>query len=161
MLKLIASVDRNWGLGLGQELLFHIPEDMQWFRGHTMGKTVILGRKTLESFPGGGPLKGRKHLLLSRKSETKYENVFTCQTPENVLQCAAQEEEVWVIGGEQIYQLFLPYCEEAFVTKVDAVRPADKFLENLDASPDWRLIEQSPWRESEGLRFCFCVYQRC
>lgn len=160
MLKLIASVDRHWGLGLGQELLFHIPEDMQWFRAHTMGKTVILGRKTLESFPGGKPLKGRKHWLLSRQKETKIENVFLFQTVENVLSCAEREEEAWVIGGEQIYRLFLPYCAEAYVTKIDAVRPADKFLENLDDSPDWHLMEQSPWQESGGLRFCFCVYRR-
>ncbi len=160
MLKLIASVDRHWGLGLGQELLFHLPEDMAWFKAHTMGKTVILGRKTLESFPGGKPLPGRKHLLLSRQKDITYENVVTVPNPEEVLVRAAREEEVWVIGGAQIYRLFLPHCREAYVTQVDAVRPADHFLENLDAAPDWRLRERSLWQESGGLRFCFCIYQR-
>lgn len=160
MLKLIASVDENWGIGLGQSLLFHIPEDLQWFKSHTVGKTVLLGRKTLESLPGGKPLPNRKHLLLSRTVQTYEGDVTVCPTVEEALRLAEREPEVWVIGGEQVYELLLPHCEEALITKVRAAGGADKYLPNLDEAPQWQLQKQTPWQSSHGVSFCFCQYLR-
>lgn len=159
MLKLIASADRAWGIGLGQSLLFHIPEDMRWFKSHTVGKTVLLGRKTLESFPGGRPLPDRRHIVLTRGELPPHPQVIFCATVEQAL-ALAEGEEVWVIGGEQIYNAFLPYCAEAYITQVDAQCEADRYLPNLDVLPDWCLAEAAPWQESGGLRFRFCRYVR-
>lgn len=159
MLKLIASADRAWGIGLGQSLLFHIPEDMRWFKSHTVGKTVLLGRKTLESFPGGRPLPERRHIVLTRGELPPHPQVIPCATVEQAL-ALAEGKEVWVIGGEQIYSAFLPHCDEAYITKVDALCKADRHLPNLDALPDWYLAQATPWQESGGLRFRFCRYVR-
>lgn len=159
MLKLIASADRAWGIGLGQSLLFRIPEDMGWFKSHTMGKTVLLGRKTLESFPGGRPLPDRRHIVLTRGELPPHPQITVCATVEQAL-ALAEGKEVWVIGGEQIYSAFLPHCAEAYITRVDALRQADRHLPNLDALPDWYLAQAGQWKESGGLRFRFCRYVR-
>lgn len=158
MLRAIACVSRNWGIGQGQALLFHIPEDMAWFKEHTMGSTVVLGRKTLESFPGGRPLPGRRHLVLSHDFETEYENVIVLDCMEKVLKMLNTAEDAWVIGGEQVYRQLLPHCGEAYITKVDALPDADRFFPDLDALPGWRLEWQSEERESGGLRYRFCRY---
>lgn len=158
MLKLIACVDRCWALGLGQQLLFHIPGDLRWFRANTWGKAVLLGRRTLETLPGGQPLPGRQHLLLSRSIQNAPPGVILCSTLQSALQQAENFPEVWVIGGASVYQAMLPHCREAYITQVDAQRPADCFLSPLDMLPEWSLASSSPWREEVGLRYRFCQY---
>ncbi len=165
-LKLLACVDRNWGIGREGELLFHFPEDMKRFRRDTMGHTVILGRKTFEEFPGGKPLAGRRHLLLSRQKEFPAGGVF----PEAVERVSGlgrlwealrTEEENFVLGGAEVYEELLPYCREAFVTFSDTEAGADLFLRNLDRLPEFRLREAEESRDpATGIRLEFRHYER-
>ena len=113
-MNIIAAVSENWGIGKNNDLLFHIPEDMKFFRRMTKDKTVILGRKNLESFPGGKPLKGRRHLLLTNNHAYSAEGVEVYHSIQDVLAETGQlaPDDVWVIGGGMIYEQFLPYCDK-------------------------------------------------
>jgi len=162
-MDLIAAVDKNFGLGKRGGLLFSIPEDMQYFKEKTLGRQVIMGRKTLLSLPGGKPLKGRENLILSRHMETAPEGVELFASREALfayLLAHPKEESPMVIGGAEIYALLLPYCHYAYITRVDLRdEEADCFLTDLEALPRWRLKEISAPHEYEGLRYCFCLYE--
>ncbi len=161
-MNIIAAVSENWGIGKKNDLLFHIPEDMKFFRQMTKGKTVILGRKNLESFPGGKPLKGRRHLLLTNNPLFSAEGVEVYHSIQDVLAEARQlpPDDVWVIGGGMIYEQFLPYCDKAYITKIHKEVPADVFFPDLDADPAWELTAQGEDAISDGLSYCFCTYTR-
>ncbi len=154
---LIAAVAGDWGIGYKNRLLFHLREDMDFFRKKTMGHTVIMGRKTFESLPGRQPLSGRKNIVLSRGQRIQAEGVTICSSVEEALEAAAAHRRTqgegarsYVIGGGEIYREFLPYASGAYVTKVRAVKKADTFFPNLDQMPGWccRGIEESH-REGE------------
>lgn len=157
MLRAIVAVDRRWGIGIQGELLFSIPEDQkEVFRAHTLGHTVILGRKTLDTFPGRKILPGRKNLVMTRDKELVIpgaEMIHSLSDFESYLK-AHPSEDIYVIGGEQIYSLLLPICDEAIVTYVDAERDSDAFFENMDAANFWRIDDVGPWISSvTGLSF--------
>lgn len=124
-LKLIACVDSHWGLGRKGKLLFRFPEDMAFFRRRTWGKTVIMGRRTMESI--GKPLEGRRNLLLSHQTLQK-EGFESLKSLEELWQALQTEEEPYVIGGGNVYRELLPYCHEAFITHVNADGKADVFF---------------------------------
>ena len=133
-MKLIAAVDRNWGIGLNNKLLISIPEDMKFFRSTTMGNVVVMGRKTLESFPNAKPLKDRINIVLTRDKNYKVEGATVCNTKEEVLKEIAKYDtnNVYIIGGESIYRLFEPECDTALVTRlIMNTRPIHIF-------PTWR-----------------------
>lgn len=161
-MELIVAVSRDWGIGKNGDLLFSIPEDMKFFRTTTQGKTVVMGRKTLESLPGGRPLKNRRNIVLTRDADLQVEGAEVCHTPEEVRAAVADEpgDRVMVMGGAQIYRLLLDDCDKAYVTKVDASAEADSFFPDLDALDDWRLESRSEEKEHEGLRYRFCTYVR-
>ena len=162
-MKLIVNADKNWAIGKGGDLIFPIPEDMKFFRETTKGKTVIMGRKTLESFPNGQPLKNRRNIVLSRRGGDFPEGVTAVHSAEELEDAVSgiPEDELFVIGGAEIYRLLLNRCDEALITRVDAVCPdPDSFIPNFDELPDWVLAEQSEEKEHEGLRFRFCTYRR-
>jgi len=155
----IAAVDRNWGIGRNNSLLFHLPTDMKYFADKTTGGAIIIGRKTLESFPGGKPLANRDNIVLSRDPAFAPEGCIVCRTKEEVLEKAADydPEQVYVCGGGAIYRLFLEDCDAFYVTKVDADREADTFFPNLDElgyHVDWTSEEY----EEKGCRFRFERY---
>ena len=118
----IVAVDRNWAIGKDGELLVSIPEDMKFFRTMTKGKTVIMGRKTLESFPGGRPLKGRRNIVLTRQENIDLKGAERAASVEDALALVRGETEdnVFVIGGSSVYDAFLPYCQKCYVTKTSA-----------------------------------------
>ena len=165
-MKLIAAVDRAWGIGYRGELLCRVKGDLLHFKAVTSGHTVILGRKTLSTFPGGRPLKNRRNLVLSRSADFTVEGATVLHSAAEVLSALAGEEEAFVIGGESVYRLLLPYCDTAILTKFEGTFEADAFLPDLDASPDWELSEQGEERVAEagdshpGLRWSVCVYRR-
>lgn len=159
-MKMIAAVSKSWGIGKEGELLFRIPADMKFFREKTTGAAVLMGRKTLDSFPGGKPLKNRVNIVLTKNKDFSREGVVVCNTSEEALAEAKKYPEVFVIGGADIYKLFLSECSEAYITKVDADAPADKFIDNLDARPEWRLEKKSETQQDNGYKFCFCLYKR-
>ena len=161
-MKMIVCVDEKYGIGKNGDLLFSLPPDMKFFREETLGKTVIMGRSTLDSFPGGRALKNRTNIVLTRNCNFERENVIVFNTKEAVLEYTEKQntDDVYVIGGAEIYSLFEPYCNEAFVTKVQKDGNADKFFFNIDNSPEWKLDKESETLEHEGIKFTFCKYIR-
>ncbi len=140
-MNLIVAVDKNWAIGLGNKLLVSIPADMKFFRQTTTGKVVVMGRKTLESFPGGQPLKNRTNIVITRDENYKVKDGIVVSNIEEALEELKKykDEDIFVIGGESIYRQMLPYCKTAFVTKIDHAYDADTFFPNLDEMEDWKL----------------------
>ena len=157
-MKAIVAVDKNWGIGKNNDMLFSLPLDLKFFRKTTLGSAVVMGRKTLASFPGCKPLGGRVNVVLSR-SPLEVENVVHVKTEEELFAEIKKHGEVFVIGGGEVYRLLLPYCEEALVTKVDADGGAEVFFENLDENPNWRLAGESEEIIDNGFATRHCVYK--
>ncbi|MCI8333032.1 MAG: dihydrofolate reductase [Lachnospiraceae bacterium] len=161
-MNLIVAVDKNWAIGLKNKLLVSIPEDMKFFRTETAGKVVVMGRKTLESFPGGIPLKNRINIVLTGNRDYEAKGAFVLHTVEDVLQELKKypSQEVYIIGGESIYRQFLPYCDTAHVTKIDYAYEADTYFPNLDEMPEWRVTASSGEKTYYDLEFEFFKYEK-
>ncbi|MCD8391102.1 MAG: dihydrofolate reductase [Firmicutes bacterium] len=161
-MNLIAAVDENWGIGKDGKLLFSIKQDMRFFRDTTIGHVVVMGRKTLDSFPGGRALKDRVNIALTRDGKFTRENVTVCNSTNAVLDELKKlgRDDVFIIGGAEIYKQFLPYCEKAYITKVAAKKDADAFIENLDRSDEWQLARCTKDFSDGGPMYRFCVYER-
>ena len=157
MMELIVNVTENWGIGKGDALAVRISADLKRFRSLTMGKTVILGRKTLQTFPGGRPLKGRRNLILSRDPDFQVEGAEVFHSVEALL--AALSGDAVVIGGESIYRQLLPYCTKGYVTKTYLRPDCDRFFPNLDELPGWHITEASPMQEEADIRFQYLTYE--
>lgn len=163
-MNLIVAVDENWGIGKGNDLLFHIPEDMKFFRTTTIGKNVICGKNTLLSFPGGKPLPERRHFVLTHGALAEDKNLVAVHNVEELMDRIAgiPEEDVFVIGGGSVYSQLLPFCKKIFVTKIFASDPAaDTFFPNLDDDSAFRLVNAGERLTSKnGLEYSFCIYER-
>ncbi len=159
-MKLIAAVSENWGIGKNNGLLFNIPKDMKFFRETTMGKTVILGRKNLESFPGGRPLKNRTNVVLTHDKDFFCEGAFTANSIDALLAMPCVDGDSFVIGGASVYRQLLPYCDTCYITKVYEKPDCDRFMVNLDESDEWELIEESEKIEDNGHLISFCTYKK-
>ena len=154
-MQAIVCVSENWGIGLDGHLLFHISDDLKRFRALTVGKTVILGSRTLKTFPGGKPLKDRHNIILTR-SEAPIEGAELAHSRQEALDLAGPDAVV--IGGASVYTLLLPYCDRVLVTKVFAAPQADSYFPNLDNHPDWRAESESEVMEENGLKFQYVDY---
>ena len=141
-MKAIAVVDKNWGIGKEGGLLFSLPADMKFFRETTTGATVVMGKKTLASFPGGRPLKNRRNIIMSRRQEYTVEGAEVVHSLEELLALPGISDAA-VIGGEGIYRLLLPYCDRAVITEFDAEFPADAFLPKIPDLPGWEKESES------------------
>ena len=161
-MNLIVNVDSNWAIGYRGKLLVSIPEDMKFFRSETTGKVVVLGRKTLDTFPGGQPLKNRTNIILSHNPDYKVKGAIVCHSVEEVLEELKKynSEDVYIIGGDSIYKEFLPYCDVAHVTRTDHVYDADAWFPNLEEDPEWVLTGESEEKTYFDLEFRFCRYER-
>ena len=161
-MKAILSADRNWGIGCQNKLLISIPSDMKFFRETTTGHTVVMGRRTLESFPGGQPLKNRRNIVLTRNPEYSVKGAEVVHSPGELLKLleGSPLEDVYVIGGGEVYRLLLPYCDTVYVTKIDFAYQADTFFPNLDESPEWELAEESEEQTCFDIEFTFRTYRR-
>ena len=159
-MKLIAAVSENWGIGKNNKLLFNIPKDMKFFRETTLGKTVILGRKNLESFPGGKPLKNRTNIVLTHSMDFSKDDILTAHSIEELLAMPEVDENSFVIGGESVYRQLLPYCDTCYITMVYETPDCDRFMVNLDESAEWELAEKSENIEDNGHIISFCTYNR-
>lgn len=159
-MKLIVAVDKNWGIGLNNKLLISIPEDMKFFMNTTMGNVVVMGRKTLESFPNAKPLKDRINIVLTRDKNYKVEGATVCNTKEEVLKEIEKYDtnNVYIIGGESIYRLFEPECDTALVTKIDYEYEADTYFPNLEEM-GWELAEESEEQTYFDIIYNFCTYK--
>ena len=161
-MNLIVNVDKNWAIGYGGKLLVSIPEDMKFFRSETTGKVVVLGSKTLTTFPGGQPLKNRTNIILTRNPEFTAKGAVVCHSVEETLEELKKypSEDVYIIGGDTIYRQFLPYCDTAHVTRMEHAYDADAWFPNLDEDPEWELTGQSEEKTYFDLEFTFCRYER-
>lgn len=160
-MNIIVNVSENWAIGKDNGLLFHISQDMKFFKSHTQGKTVVMGRKTLESLPGGKPLPNRRNIVLTRDKSYQKEGVIVYHSIEELLKNTgiAESIDMYVIGGESIYRELLPYCSRAYVTKVEATASdADAFMVNLDNEPTWYMSNASEAFEEKGYKFRFITY---
>lgn len=157
-MQAIVAVSRSWGIGKDGQLLFHISADLQRFKSLTTGHTVVMGRKTLQSLPGGRGLPNRRSLVLTRQESFTPERAETVHSLAELLALAG--DEAFVIGGQEVYEQLLPYCTRAYVTKVFADVPADAFFPNLDEDPLWRAVSTGEMQEENGLIFQYVEYQR-
>lgn len=160
-MKAIAAVDRNWAIGNQGRLLVHISDDMKNFRALTAGKTVIYGRKTLETFPHGKPLPKRENIILSRNPDFIAENAKIVHSIDELRELMPENtDDMIVIGGGMIYHALLPLCDSAYITKLENEFEADAYFDNLDEDPEWKLAERGEDREYEGLIYHFDRYER-
>ena len=161
-MNLIVNVDSNWAIGYRGKLLVSIPEDMKFFRSETTGKVVVLGRKTLDTFPGGQPLKNRTNIILTRNPNYQVKGAIICHSVEEVLEELKKynSEDVYIICGDSIYKVFLPYCDVAHVTRTDHVYDADAWFPNLEEDPAWVLTGESEEKTYFDVEFRFWRYER-
>ena len=159
MIKAIVHADKEWGIGKGNDMMFSLPKDMKFFRETTSGHTVVMGGNTLRSFPNQKPLKNRINIVLSR-GQVRDDCVIVRSYDELKNELKKREsEEIYVIGGGEVYKELLPYCDEALVTKVDAVGGAEVFFPNLDEHPDFICVHESEPIEDNGNVIRFTTYQ--
>lgn len=162
-MNLIAAAALDWGIGYKGDLLAKIPEDMKYFRQKTIGNVVVMGRKTLESFPGGKPLPDRLNIVLSasQKGENA-ENLIWVKDLDELFETleAYDTENVFIIGGGMVYNLMVPYCHKAYITRINKIFPADAYIFDFDSAEDWTLAEKGETRIYEDTEFSFDVYER-
>ncbi|MGI6327171.1 MAG: dihydrofolate reductase [Saccharofermentanales bacterium] len=171
-MNLIVAVDNNWGIGFKDRLLFRIHEDLKRFRALTIGKTVILGRRTLVTFPGGRPLERRMNIVMTRDKHFRAEPAWICHSLEQLGRFLYNipDDGIFVIGGASIYEQFLPYCRTAYVTRIEQSAEADRYFPDLDRQDGWSLISCQDYisldAQVEGrdeqveLQYSFCVYEQ-
>lgn len=160
-LNLIVAVDRNWAIGKNNKLMWSIPADMKFFREKTKGNIVIMGRKTLESFPQGQPLKGRVNIVITGNKGYKVKGAAVVHSLEEAAAAAKKYEgDVFIIGGESVYRAMLPYCSKAYVTKIDHAFDADTYFPDLDEDPEWEMTEISEEQTCFDLEYYFTIYER-
>ena len=158
----IVNVDAHWGIGNKGSMLVRIRNDMKMFRQETIGKVVVLGRKTLETFPGGRPLEGRTNIILSTNPSYQVKGATVVHNIPELLEELKKydDDQIYIIGGESIYREMLPYCNVAHVTKVDHVYEADAFFPNLDELEDWEVTADSDEQTYFDIPYQFVKYER-
>ena len=159
-MNLIAAVDENWGIGYHNRLLVQIPSDQKFFREETMGKILVMGRKTLESFPGGKPLPNRVNIVLTRQEGYDGKGAVVVHSEEELREeLAKYTEEIFILGGESIYRMMLPYCEDAYVTCLDYAYEADTWMPDLNREDGWELAERGEEQTCFDLIYYFTTYK--
>ena len=156
-MKAIAVLDRNWAIGRDGKLLCHIPGDLKYFKEQTLGKTLVMGRKTLESLPGGSPLPGRENVIISRTLPESDEYIVKRSVEEVLEYCRGKD--VFIAGGETVYRQFLDYCDEFLITHIDEEFDADAYFPNL-AELGMKKVWESEEYEEKGHKYRFAKYTR-
>lgn len=161
-MNLIVAVDENWAIGNKNDLLIRIPADHKMFRQETTGKVVVLGRKTLETFPQGLPLKNRTNIILSTNPSYKVKDAVVVHSVDELLKELEKynTEDIYIIGGESIYRQMLPYCNVAHVTKIDYAYTADAYFPDLDQLPEWEITADSEEQTYFDIAYHFVKYER-
>ncbi len=158
-MDLIVAVYDDWGIGCEGDQPIALSADRKFFRRTTAGSTVIVGRKTVSTFPGQAPLPKRRNILLTRQ-EIEIPGFETAHSPEEAVEICKNDERVFVIGGGSVYRQMLPVCDRAYITKVHTTIPCDTYFPDLDESPDWELIEILESGEENGIGYEMCIYVR-
>lgn len=160
MIEAIVAVYGDWGIGAGGTQPIVVSADRKHFRDVTGTAAVIVGRKTLADFPGGKPLKNRKNIVLSRRSDLTVEGAVVVGSAEQALAEAAKHERVFVIGGASVYAELFPHIGRVFVTKLSCTPLSDAFFPNLDADPAWTVVDEGEPLEENGITYRFVTYER-
>mgnify|MGYP005748643663 FL=1 len=160
-MKAILSADKNWGIGYNNKLLVSIPSDMKFFRQTTTGKVVVMGRKTLESFPNGLPLKNRTNIVLTGNRDYQVKDAVIVHDYNELKEELKKydPDDIYVIGGESIYRMLLPECDTVLVTRIDRAFQADTFFPNLDEMDEWEMTEEGEEQTCFDLEFRFTKYE--
>ena len=161
-MNLIAAVDQNWAIGNKNQLLVRIPADQKFFRETTTGKVVVMGRKTLESFPNGLPLKNRTNIVLTRDENYTVKDAIVLHSLEALREELKKypSEDIFIIGGETIYRQLLDECDVAHITKIEFAYDADAYFPNLDELPEWKITADSEEQTYFDLEYFFYKYER-
>lgn len=161
-MNLIVAVDNNWAIGNKGELLIRIPNDHKHFREETTGKVVVLGRKTLDTFPQGMPLKNRTNIILSANPDYKVKDAVVVHSLDELLEELKKypDKDIYIIGGDSVYRQLLPYCDVAHVTKIDHNYQADAYFPNLDELPEWKITADSEEQTYFDIAYQFLKYER-
>lgn len=160
---MIAAADEKWGIGIKGGLLTPLPEDMKFFRETTKDSVIIMGRKTLLSFPNGKPLKNRVNIVITTDKDFKEEGVIICHSVEEAAELAKEygDKKAFVVGGGTVYRQMLKYCDMAYITKIyKTFNEADTFIDNLDLLEEWKVESESDLKEYNGTSFRFVTYKR-
>ena len=155
----IVAVYSDWGIGDGGTQPVVLKADRRHFRSLTDGSAVIVGRKTLADFPGGKPLANRFNIVVSRQG-INVDGALVVHSTGEALDAAEDFEQCFVIGGASVYMQFFNYLERVYVTKIDTEPQSDSFFPNLDRNPEWECVSQELWEEEDGIRYCFCTYEK-
>lgn len=160
-MKAIVAVDKNWGIGSNGGLLAHLPGDLNYFKEKTMGKIMVMGRRTLESLPGGKPLPGRINIVLTKDLNFQG-GCATCNSLEDLFEELKKypEDDVFVVGGADVYKQLLIHCDTYYVTKIDEIFPADCHLENLDENENFSVNWESAIHKENEIEYKFVEYRR-
>ena len=161
-MNLIVAVDEKWGIGNDGKLLAHLPGDLKYFKEKTRGKTVVMGRKTLDSLPGGKPLPERTNIVLTRNRNYEKEGCKVVHSKDELIkECSGYEkDEVMIIGGASLYRMFLDDCEKLYVTRIFSAFSADTFFPNLDEDQRFKMTYQSPLQKENQLSYVWTEYTR-
>ncbi|HOO26202.1 MAG TPA: dihydrofolate reductase [Clostridiales bacterium] len=161
-MQAIVAVDKNWGIGYKNELLFHVPEDMKFFKEKTLGKVVVMGKNTFLSLPGQNPLPNRVNIVLSRSKNFNPDGIVLINSLEDLLEKLQEfeSEDIFIVGGQSVYKMMLPYCHKIYVTHFDEEVTADTFFPNLGEMPEWKKTFTSEKILSKGHTFSFNTYER-
>ena len=161
-MNIYVTVDSNWAIGNGEQLLVRIPKDRKLFLEETAGKVVVMGRKTLQTMPQGIPLQGRTNIILSQNKGLQIKGAVVVHSLKELWKELEQysSEDVYVIGGESIYTQLLPYCDVVHVTKMDHAYAANKFFPDLDKDASWRLAADSEEQTYFDIAYEFLRYER-
>jgi dihydrofolate reductase len=161
-MNLIAAVDNNWAIGHKGRLLVTIPADHKRFREMTTGKVVVLGRKTMDTFPGKQPLKNRTNIVLSQNPDYRIKGALTANSIETLLDMIRDypDEDVFIIGGESVYSAMIGYCDTAYITKINYSYVADAYFPNLSELPEWELVSESEEMTCFDIEYTFQTWKR-
>ena len=161
-MNLIAAVDKNWAIGLHNKLLVSIPADMKFFREVTTGNVVVMGRKTLESFPNGQPLKKRTNIVLTSDPDYQVKDAVVVHNMDELHEELKKypSDSIYILGGESVYRQLLDECDVAHITKIDYEYEADAYFPNLDENPEWEITADSDEQTYFDLEYYFYKYEK-
>ena len=160
-MKCIAAVDNNWAIGFKGKLLVSIPNDQKMFRNETTGKVIVLGRKTLETFPNGLPLKNRTNIILSHDRNYKVKDATVVHDDEELFDLLRtyDSDDIYIIGGESVYKRYVKYCDTAIITKIDQTYESDAFFPDLDKDENWTMVAESEEYTYFSVEYTFREYR--
>ena len=159
-MKAIAAVDINWAIGFQDNLLIRIPNDQKNFRKLTTGHTVVLGRKTLAGFPNGLPLVNRNNIILSTNPDFEVKGATVAHSFDELKEILSEldSDDIYIIGGGKIYEMLVPYCDEAIITMINYKYQADTYFPNLDKLPEWEMVEEGEEETCFSIEYTFRTY---